>query len=120
MQKQVCLFQTMSDKVLRHLAVKFDFLRLGNISPPFPQNNHVDFSIFFFFFFLLNYLNTTYNTKQLQMLLKVLQFTSPTLQINVITYSTYNPIYTLLTKIIRYLHPYCNNEQQNRDNSITH
>ena len=38
---------TMSDKtVLRHLAVKFDFLRLGNIPPaPFPQNN-VDFSIF--------------------------------------------------------------------------
>ena len=25
-------------KVLRHFAVKFDFLRLGNI-PPFPQNN---------------------------------------------------------------------------------
>ena len=31
-------------KVLRHLAVKFDFLRFGNIFPPFPQNN-VDFSI---------------------------------------------------------------------------
>ena len=30
--------------MLRHLAVKFEFLRLGNISPPFPQNNvDVDF-----------------------------------------------------------------------------
>ena len=70
------------------------------------------------FVFLLFYLSTTYNTKQLQVLLTIRQFTSPTLQSNVITYSTYNPIYTLLTKIIQYLHPYCNNEQQNNDNFI--
>ena len=52
--------------------------------------------------------------------LTIIQFTLPTLQINMITYTTYNPIYTLLTKIIRYLHPYCNNEQQNKDNLITY
>ena len=34
-------------KVLRHLAVTFDFLRLGNISPHFSQNN-VDFFFYFF------------------------------------------------------------------------
>ena len=70
--------------------------------------------------FFLSYLSTTHNTKQLQVLLTIRQFTSPTLQINVITYSTYSPIYTLLTKIIQYLHPYCNNEQQNKENLITY
>ena len=80
------------------------------------------FFVFSFFYYYLNYLNTTYNTKQLQVLLTLIQYTSPTLQINMTTgtYSNYNPIYTLLTKIIRYLHPYCNNEQQNKDNLITY
>ena len=32
------------------------------------------------FFFNLNYLNNTYNTKQLQVLLTIIQYTSPTLQ----------------------------------------
>ena len=39
---------------------------------------------------------------------------------NMTTYSNYNPIYTLLTKIIQYLHPYCNNEQQNKNSLITY
>ena len=75
---------------------------------------------FYYYYFYLNYLNTTYNTKQLQVLLTLIQYISPTLQINMTTYSNYNPIYTLLTKIIRYLYPYCNNEQQNKDILITY
>ena len=44
------------------------------------------FHLFFHFFnFILFYLSTTYNTKQLPVLLTILQFTSPTLRINVIT-----------------------------------
>ena len=75
---------------------------------------------YLYYFIFLFHLSTTYNTKQLQVLLTIRQFTSPTFQINVITYSTYNPIYTLLTKIIQFLHPYCNDEQQNKDNLISY
>ena len=48
------------------------------------------FFIYFFFYFTIQitiYLNTTYNTNQLQVLLTIIQFTLLTLQNNMITYS---------------------------------
>ena len=77
------------------------------------------------FFFNLNYLNTTYtsyNTKQLQVLLTIIQYTLHYKTIWLLIKLVIEFIHYLqkLYEYIGYLHPYCNNEQQNKDYLITY